>query len=643
MFNRYRIKSSSSDIEPHEVFLDKLAHAKEEELGISEKKFEVPLKERISYVLFGLFLILAIILFSKTFYFQIAQGKKLYTLAENNKGSASLIIPERGIIYDKNLKKLVSNSPAFDLVCERSRFADFSEENTNTINSIASTIGASPEEVSSKIQSSSASEVLVVEDLSHENLLVLEARLNELKGCRIQQNTSRNYLYGPVFSQVLGYTGRINGDEYSDSTGYAINDYIGKNGLEKYYEQYLRGTPGQAKVIKTASGNEQGIQIIAEPDSGNNLILNIDADLQEEVYKALEKSIKNVGAKKGAAVAMDPRTGAVLAFVSYPSYDDNLFSNGISQQDYDALQNDPSQPFFNRVIQAQYPTGSTIKPFEASAALQEKTISPEKQINDIGYIEIRSKSDPSVVVARPGGVTPHGLVDMRKALAVSSNIYFYTVGGGYGDQQGLGPARIKKYLELFGWGTKTGIDLPGEFEGLVPDPAWKKEHIGESWWDGDTYNLSIGQSYLKVTPLQVAAAYCAIANGGTLYKPQIMNRITGPLESSVQPIKSFTPEAVRSNFINADNLKVVQEGMYDCVNKDYGSCALLKSVPVQVAAKTGTAETGRDNFFNAWASAYAPYDNPEIVFVATIEGVEGLQSATLPVARDVLQWYFSKK
>lgn len=173
-------------------------------------------------------------------------------------------------------------------------------------------------------------------------------------------------------------------------------------------------------------------------------------------------------------MAMDPRTGAVLALVSYPSYDDNLFSKGISQADYDKILNDPSRPLFNRAIAAKYPTGSTIKPFEASAALQEKIISPDKQINDLGYILIHSQYDPSVVY-RYGGVEPHGLVDMRKAIAVSSNIYFYTVGGGYGDQQGLGPQRIKKYLSFFGWDKKTGIDLPGEFSGFIPDPAWKNK------------------------------------------------------------------------------------------------------------------------------------------------------------------------
>jgi penicillin-binding protein 2 len=646
MFNKYKIKNSSADIEPHEVFLDKLAQFKEEELGLSEKKFEVPLKEKISYVLFGIFFIFAIVLFSRVFYFQIFQGKNLYIQAENNKGGVNLVMPTRGIIYDKNMVKLVLNSPAYDLICDRARFSFSSSEISQEINDIASAIGSTPADVSQKIQNTDSSEVLIADNLNHTQLLSLEAKINNFAGgpegypgsCRLQQNTARDYVLGPIFSQVLGYTGRINKNEYSTSTGYTINDYIGKTGLEKYYETYLRGEPGQAKAVKP--GAELGSQTLLPPQPGDNLVLNIDAGLQTQLYNALEKSIQKMGGKKGAAVAMDPRTGAVLALVSYPSYDDNVFSRGISQTDYNKIANDPSQPLFDRVIAAKYPTGSTIKPFEASAALQEKLISPDKQINDPGYIIIHSQYDPNVTY-KYGGVTPHGLVDMRKAIAVSSNIYFYTVGGGYEDQQGLGPQRIKKYLSLFGWDQKTGIDLPGEFSGFIPDPAWKKQTRNQPWWDGDTYNLAIGQSDLETTPLQVASAYCAIANGGTLYKPQIVNKIiTG---DSTKTVQEFKPQIIRSNFIDSQNLEIVREGMRDGVTQSYGLSKSLNDLPVAVAAKTGTAEIGIANQYNVWSSVFAPYDNPQIVLVVTAENVNGLGAVTLPVAHDVLDWYFSKK
>ena len=629
----YKIKKSLSDIEPHEVFLDKLAHSREDELGLSERRLEVPLKEKISYALLCGFFVLALILFSRVFYFQIIEGKKLFTEAENNKGSVNMIMPSRGIIYDKQMKKFVVNSPAYDLTCDRAHFSKSSEKISQEIKDISDSLSVSQQDVMSKIQSTDSSEVLLAENISQQGLLLLEAKINNITECKIQQNTARNYIYGSILSQVLGYTGRINRDEYSSSIGYLINDYIGKTGLEKYYETHLRGQPGQSKP-----GGDKNQPAVA-PKAGDNLVLNIDLGLQTQIYNSLQNSLKKIGAKKGAAVAMDPNTGAVLALVSYPSYDDNDFSGGISKAKYDEIIHDSSQPLFNRAIAAKYPTGSIIKPLESSAALQEKLISPEKLINDPGYILVPSRYDPNIVY-RYGGVEAHVLVDMRKAIAVSSNIYFYTVGGGYGDQQGLGPARIKKYLSFFGWDQKTGIDLPGEFSGFVPDPAWKKATKGQGWYDGDTYNLSIGQSDLQTTPLQVATAYCAIANGGTLYRPQIVNKV---MDSSGNTIENFSPDIIRSGFIDLYNLKIIREGMRDGVSKPYGLSSMLNDLPVQVAAKTGTAEIGYKDKFNLWSSVFAPYDNPQIVLVVTAENVNGLGAVTLPVAHDVLDWYFSKK
>ncbi len=641
MLKKYKIESSNFDIEPHEVFMDKLARYKEEEFGLSENKFEVPLKEKISYVLFCVFFVLALVLFSRVFHFQVFQGKGLYIQAENNKGSVNLVVPTRGVIYDKNMTQLVLNSPAYDLICDRAYFAFSSPQVDEEIKNISDIMGLEQEEIKNKILNTDSSDVLIEDNIIYEKLLILETKINDLLGCRVRQNTTRNYVYGSIFSQVLGYTGRINKDEYSSKTGYSINDYIGKTGLEKYYETYLRGENGQSYPEK--SGSKNGV--ILAPIPGNNIVLNIDAGLQERLYNALEKSIKNVGAKKGAAVAMDPRTGAVLALISYPSYDNNSFSGGISKIEYDKIINNQSQPLFNRAISAKYPTGSTIKPLEAAAALQEKLISPDKQINDIGYILVKNQYDPNIVY-KYTGVKPHGWVDMKKAIAVSSNIYFYTIGAGYEDQKGLGPTKIKDYLSLFGWDQRTGIDLPGEFSGFIPDPAWKKAVKNQPWWDGDTYNLAIGQSDLQTTPLQVASAYCVIANGGILYKPQIVNKIIYPSAGSGQvgeTIQEFSPQIVRSNFIDAENLKIVREGMRDAVNKSYGGATILNNLPVAVAAKTGTAEIGINNYFNVWSSVFAPYENPEIVLVVTVENVEGFGAVTLPVAHEVLNWYFSKK
>ena len=639
--DRYKIKEPLGNLETHEVFLDTLAHKKEEEFGLSEKKLEVKIKEKIIYTIFGLFFILAATLFGRTFYFQALKGQELYVLSQNNRGKVNLIRPERGIIYDTNLKKLVVNSPAYDFICDKRNFSETNIEYQKEIATMTGIFGKDSSQIKNEIATSQQSKVIIADNIKQETLLVLEARAGDFPDCVVDKNTVRDYVMGPAFSHALGYNGRVTSDELKNVENYNTNDYIGKSGLEKYYENYLRGTPGKVELVRNAVGVEQGNKILSEPIAGDNLVLNIDADLQAKVYAALEKSIKNIGSKKGVAIALNPKTGAVLALVSYPSYDNNIFSKGISQVDLNKLNQDPYQPFFNRAIAAKYPTGSTIKPFLASGALQENLISPNKLIDDKGYILVQNQYDPSVVY-RFEGVVPHGLVDMRKAIAVSSNIYFYTVGGGYENQQGLGPSRIKKYLDLFGWEQKTGIDLPGEFAGFVPTPDWKKQKKNEPWWDGDTYNLSIGQSDLQVTPLQVAVAYAAIANNGILYKPQIVSKIIDSSGDQPTLIKEFKPEIIGQNFIDPKNLQIVREGMRDGVEKDYGSSHMLNDLPVAVAGKTGTAETNKAGIFNTWSANFAPYDNPDIVFLATIEGVNGLRAATLPVAHDVLEWYFSQ-
>ncbi len=640
--DKYKIKESYGNIETHEVFLDTLAHQKEEELGISEKKFEVKIKEKIVYAIFGLFVVCCAVLFYKTFYLQVFQGNKLYQASESNKAKISLIRPERGIIYDANLKKLVMNSPAYDLVCDKRSFILSSSENAKELSIISQITEMPLPKLADAIMNSEESKVLIFENIGHEMLLILEAKMADLPNCQIEKNTMRNYTMGSVFSHILGYTGKVSRQDLQSVKNYTSSDYIGKIGLESSYEAELRGIPGEFESIKNAHGVKSSESVLSAPVPGYNLVLNIDADLQKKTYEALERSIKNIGSKKGAAVALNPKTGAVLALVSYPAYDNNYFSQSISQKDFDVLLNDPNQPFFNRAIAAQYPTGSTIKPFLASGALQEQIISPNKIINDPGYLLVQSQNDPSVTY-RFGGVVPHGNVDMREALAVSSNIYFYTIGGGYGNQKGLGPSGIKKYLDAYGFEQKTGIDLPGEFKGFVPSPAWKRETKKENWWDGDTYNLSIGQSDLQVTPLQVAVAYGAIANGGILYKPQIVQKIINGSGQTAQLIKEFKPEVVAELGIDQKNLQVVREGMRDGVKMPYGSSVMLGDLPVAVAGKTGTVETNKEGIYNTWSSNFAPYDNPEIVFVATIEGVQGLRAATLPVAHEVLDWYFNGK
>jgi len=470
------------------------------------------------------------------------------------------------------------------------------------------------------------------DNLDHQTLILLETKIAEFPGFQIEQNSTRYYKEGSSFAHLIGYTGK-------ESDG----EYVGRYGLEKSYEEILKKNPGKTRIERDVYGNLLSKEIISLPESGKSLVLWLDSELEKKIEQTLNNVLQNTGAEKAVGVALNPKTGGILALVSLPTYDNNLFNKGADQEALKNLLQDPQKqnPLFNRVIAGLYPTGSTIKPLIASAVLEEKLISPDKKINCQGKIIIPNRYDTEVSTEKQDWRI-HGLTDMRKAIAESCNVYFYTVGGGYKDQEGLGPSRIKEYLELFGWGKKTGIDLPGETNGFIPFPDWKKEVKKENWWDGDTYNLSIGQGDIKVTPLQVAFAFVAIANRGTLYKPQVVKQIVDSEKNLIEEIRS---EILRENFINPENLEIVRQGMRMAVTgqgSPYASATLLNSLPVSAAAKTGTAETFRPDYYHNWIAVFAPYDDPQIVLVIMVEDIKGLQSATLPAAKEVLQWYFTK-
>jgi penicillin-binding protein 2 len=605
-FKRNNIQFAfKEDIEPHEILLDSLAEKEEKQLGLSEKKFEVPLLKKIIQGFFVFcFLMISFLLF-KTFQLQVVEGKDFVQLAERNKFIIHQIQAERGVIYDKNMEQLVFNKSTFDLVC--------GEE--------------------------------VVENLSHQELILFEARNGEHSDCRINTNVVREYKEGEVFAQVLGYTARINNEELvSAPEFYSASDYVGRTGAESYYEEYLRKNPGKLRVEKDVLGQALSQEIISLPESGESLVLWLDADLQRKLSEELKNKYEEIGAGGAAAVAMDPKTGGILALVSLPSFDNNLFQKGADVASLQSLLDDPQNlnPLFNRAISGRYLTGSSIKPLLAAAALQEDIISPKEQIYSPGYIEVPHQYDPEITYKfRDNAV--HGWVDMKKAIAQSCNVYFYSIGGGYGEQAGLGPTKIKEYLEMFGWTEKTGIDLPSEAAGFVPDTEWKRETLGEGWWDGNTYYLSIGQEYLQITPLEVATSIAAVANGGKLLKPQVVREIISGSSDEFEVVEEFNPEVLRENFIDPENLEVVREGMRQAVtgfNSPLASAVVLNSLPVSSAAKTGTAELGNDRYHN-WITVFAPYEDPEIVLTVMVENVKGVQAAVLPVVKNVLDWYFT--
>lgn len=641
------LKNTSHDIEPNEIFLDSLAQKKEKEMGLTGQKFETPLMQK-TLIAFRVFCFLMIfILFARTFQYQILQGSDFSAKARDNKFIFNQIRAERGVMYDRNLNQLVFNEPSFDLVCNTAKLAKHEEIREKFLKETPDILKISAKELQDIISENPDSGKIIFTGLDHERLIILETKISEFPDCEIVNNPVRKYKDGEVFSHIVGYIARIESGEFEKlSENYSINDYIGRSGIENYYESVLRKKSGQLRIERNAKGEIISKETVSLPESGNSLVLWLDADLQKKLNDAIISQMQILGAKKAVAIAMDPNTGGILALVSFPSFDNNLFQKGADQKKLQDLLLDSSglDPLFNRAIAGKYPTGSTIKPLMASAALQENLISPEKQIYSPGYIEVSNRYNPEATHIFKDW-TVHGWVDMRKALAQSSNVYFYTIGGGYKDQNGLGPSRIKKYLELFGWATPTGIDLPGEAKGFIPDITWKKQTLGENWWDGDTYNLSIGQGFLQVTPLEVVTSIAAVANGGKLMQPEIIQKVVNGSKNSMQVVETMESKVVSEGFINPEYLQIVREGMRQAVtgyNSPLASAVMLNSLPVTSAAKTGTAELGNDHYHN-WISVFAPYENPEIVLTVMIEDVKGVHSAAVPVAREVLEWYFTKK
>lgn len=628
------------DIEPQEILLDSLAQKKEREFDISEKKFEVPLQKTILYGFLLCSFGIILILFGRTFQLQVIEGKNFLSLSEQNKFKINQIQAERGVIYDKDFNQLVFNKPTFDLVCNKNNFSEAEAEKEKILKDIAQIIKKDFGDLKKQIDESEIFSVLISENLDHETLIALETKIEDFPGFQIVNNAVREYKDGNIFSHLIGYTGKIKSEEYKkDSDFYAISDYIGRDGIEKSYEETLRKNPGKLRIERDALGNMISKEIIQSPESGKSLVLWLDSDLQKKIKEELEKKLQELGGQKALAVAMDPQTGAILSLVSLPSYDNNIFFSSDSKA-LGELFNDKNQPLFDRVISGKYLTGSTIKPLIASAVLQEKIIDPNKSIDCEGFISIPNQYNPEQPTKKLDWAT-HAFTNFKKALAESCDVYFYTVGGGYENQKGLGPTKIKEYLELFGWNQKTGIDLPGETAGFIPDKQWKKEVWKTNWWDGDTYNMAIGQGFLQITPIEVTTSIAAIANGGKLLQPQVAKSV---VDSEKNVIQEFGPKIIKENFIAPENLKIVREGMRQAVtgvNSPQASSVLLNSLPVSVAAKTGTAELGKD-YYNNWITLFAPYDNPQIVLTIMFENIKGVQTAALPVAKEVLQWYFSE-
>jgi penicillin-binding protein 2 len=635
---------------------------------------------------------------------QFLEGSAWRARAQQQQNRLLTISPPRGVIYDREGEILVRNVPAYNVTIttgylpedptrEREVLMRLSQlidipysttegldvpEHRKELHSVGRAqfppYGEIPPpgllEMVNEVRWLEPFEPIIVEQNIDRELAQVIAQEGSvtMPGVGVEIIPRRNYIHGALMSQVLGFLGPIPPEEleaYEDKGYNASIDRIGYAGVEAQAEEALRGTPGHRLVEKDVLGQELNILSEIPPSPGDNIYLTLDTALQHVAETALRKGLEEAGSKRGVVVALDPRDGQILSMVSLPTYDNNMFSKKLDVDAYQALLDDPHLPLLNHAIADQVPPGSIFKVIPAAAALQEGVINRYTTLNCPGRMLLPNKFAPDdPELAQPFYCwinlqydMGHGPLDVVGALAQSCDIFFYKVGGGFEDTdfKGLGIKRMAAYARTFGLGTRTGVDIPGELDGLVPTPKWKRQYYQETWTTGDTYITAIGQGNLLVTPLQMANVMAATANGGTLYKPQFIHHITDAEGHVVRP---FKPVISHTLDIDAAVWQIVQEGLDLTVSEDgTGRRAQLEELEVSVAGKTGTAEYCDDIAFeagrcdiaegetlptHAWFMAYAPVEAPEVVVVVWIyDGGEGSVAAA-PVARDVLDFYFRR-
>ncbi|MBI3301843.1 MAG: penicillin-binding protein 2 [Deltaproteobacteria bacterium] len=473
--------------------------------------------------------------------------------------------------------------------------------------------------------------IVLAKDVAWSTLAAVEAHQLDIPGVSVEVTTKRHCPADGFAAHLLGYVGEVNPREMSLFPGYRLGDLIGKFGIEKSWETDLRGQGGGQQIEVDAAGRRLRVLGEVEASAGQSLVLTLDQDLQQKAEAAL-------AGKEGAIVVLDVRTGDVLAMVSRPAFDPNLFARGITPEEWRSVTEDPLRPLNNRAIQGQYPPGSTFKVMMAAAALEKGVISPATRFSCSGGLPF---GNHVFHCWKKGG---HGSLDLQQAITQSCDVYFYQVG------QRLGINAIAEYARRFGLGAPLGIALDHEAAGVIPDPAWKKERLGAPWYAGETLSVAIGQGYVTVTPLQMAVAAATIANGGTVYRPHVVKRV---LSDEGETLKGYAPEVIRKTGIRPQTLQLVRDGMRDVVNSPTGTGKKAQLSDVLVAGKTGTSQViagtrgkgttlPRQYRDHAWFIAFAPANAPEVAVACLIEHAgQGGGAVAAPVAREVLAAYFA--
>lgn len=591
----------------------------------------------------GFALLLLCILLARFVYLQAIRHDYYQTLAEKNRISVMPIVPNRGLIVDRNGVVLAHNFSGYTLEITPSKVKNLQA----TIDELATLVDIQPRDRKRfrKLQAESHDfETLMIRSrLSDEEVARFAAQQYRFPGVEIKARLFREYPFSEKTAHLLGYIGRINQadedrlEENDLEANYRGTDYIGKTGLEQYYENELHGTTGIEQVEVDSAGRAVRILSRTPPVSGNTLILSIDAKLQDIAEQAF-------GEYRGALVAIDPANGEVLAFVSRPGYDPSLFVDGIDADSWKSLNESPDHPLNNRALRGQYPSGSTIKPFMALAGLFYNIRSPSQSIGDPGYYTL-SGSSHQYRDWKKGG---HGTVDLFKSIVISCDTYYY------GLAVEMGIDNIYTFLSRFGFGKKTGIDLEGETNGLLPSQEWKQKRFKQKWYTGDTVSVGIGQGYSLVTPLQLAAATATLANDGIGYRPHLVRSIKNSVSNEVRELEDKPSFDIK---LDPSHLDLVKRAMA-AVTQPGGTAAQASAgAPYQIAGKTGTAqvvgmkqgekydaskidERHRDH---AWFISFAPADKPKIAVVVLAENGGHGGGTAAPIARKVMDYYLLGK
>ncbi len=596
---------------------------------------ELPLSRRTFVLILVAALLIGLIVAGRLLFLAGWKSSFYTARAAINAGKEVYQPAARGIIYDRFGKPMVENLQAFSVSVKVKNLIS-GQFGQLDLAGLLGLLGLSREEIDEwlkKIDLEKTSSLVIARDVDSEKIAQLKS-LN-LDGVEIIDDYKRHYLDGAVSAHVLGYTG-------FDS----LNKTAGIVGLEAFYDEFLRGEPGETIIYRDVFGNPLDKKLVSLPQNGDGLKITIDPGLQKYFYDRLWQALNSLGSSAAVGIALNPQNGEVLSLVSLPSYNNNLFGKTGYNAEKTQLLNSPAKPLFNRSVSGVYTPGSTIKPLMALAALAEGVLDVKKQFYSAGYIEIPNPyypDQPSIFL----DWKPNGWVDLYSALARSCNIYFYAVGGGLpadyqpnqgsGGFKGLGIERIKAYWEKFGFGKKTGIDLTAESEGFLPDPEEKELRTNDIWRLGDTYNISIGQGDFLVTPIQLISQIASIANSGKIYKPHLVKSI---VDAGGNVIKENQPEVLADYSYLGELIKEVQKGMVDAVGKYYGTAYKLSDLPVSAAGKTGSAQIANNTKTNAFFVGYAPAENPKIALLVLVENAREGSLNAVPVARDVLEWYY---